>query len=39
MKFKAAVLVESKKPLLIEELEIKPLEVGQVFQLQGRLVE
>ena len=31
MKFKAAVLVESKKPLLIEELEIKPLEVGQVL--------
>ena len=31
MKFKAAVLVESKTPLVIDELEIQPLNVGQVL--------
>ena len=31
MKFKAAVLVESKLPLVIDELEIQPLTVGQVL--------
>jgi len=31
MKFKAAILVESKKPLVLEEIEINPLEVGQVL--------
>ncbi len=31
MKFKAAVLVESKSPLVIEELEFHPLTVGQVL--------
>ena len=31
MKFKAAILVESKKPLVIDELEIQPLNVGQVL--------
>ncbi len=31
MKFKAAVLIESKKPLIIDELEVKPLKVGQVL--------
>jgi len=31
MKFKAAVLVESKKPLVIDEIELQPLQVGQVL--------
>jgi len=31
MKFKAAVLVESKKPLVIEEIESQPLRFGQVL--------
>lgn len=31
MKFKAAVLIESKKPLVIDELEFQPLKVGQVL--------
>lgn len=31
MKFKAAVLVESKNPLVIDELEVQPLKVGQVL--------
>jgi len=31
MKFKAAVLVESKSPLVIEELEFQPLTVGQIL--------
>ena len=31
MKFKAAVLVESKSPLVIEDLEFQPLTVGQVL--------
>ena len=31
MKFKAAVLVESKEPLLIDELEVPILDVGQVL--------
>jgi len=31
MKFKAAVLVESKTPLVIDELEIQPLNFGQVL--------
>jgi len=31
MNFKAAVLVESKKPLVIEELEVPPLRFGQVL--------
>ena len=31
MRFKAAILVESKKPLVLEEIEINPLEVGQVL--------
>ena len=31
MKFKAAVLVESKSPFVIEELELQPLSVGQVL--------
>ena len=31
MKFKAAVLLESKMPLIIEEIEINPLQVGQVL--------
>ena len=31
MKFKAAVLVESKLPLVIDEIEIQPLTVGQVL--------
>jgi S-(hydroxymethyl)glutathione dehydrogenase/alcohol dehydrogenase len=31
MKFKAAVLVESKKPLVIEELEVPVLKYGQVL--------
>lgn len=31
MKFKAAILVESKKPLVIEEIESPPLRFGQVL--------
>ena len=31
MKFKAAVLVKSKSPLIIDELEIQPIKVGQVL--------
>ena len=31
MKFKAAILVESEKPLVLEEIEINPLKVGQVL--------
>ncbi len=31
MKIKAAVLVENKKPLVIEELEVPPLRFGQVL--------
>lgn len=31
MKFKAAVLIESKKPLVIEELEVPVLKFGQVL--------
>ena len=31
MKFKAAILIESQKPLVLEEIEINPLEVGQVL--------
>lgn len=31
MKFKAAVLVESKKPLVIDEIELPPLRFGQVL--------
>ncbi len=31
MKFKAAILVESKKPLVIEEIESQPLTFGQVL--------
>ena len=31
MKFKAAILVELKKPLVIEEIETPPLRVGQVL--------
>lgn len=31
MKFKAAILVESKKPLVIEEIESEPLRFGQVL--------
>ena len=31
MKFKAAVLLESNRPLVIEEIDINPLQVGQVL--------
>jgi len=31
MKFKAAVLLVSKEPLVIEEVEVQPLKVGQVL--------
>lgn len=31
MKFKAAVLVESKKPLVIDDIEVPPLRFGQVL--------
>jgi S-(hydroxymethyl)glutathione dehydrogenase/alcohol dehydrogenase len=31
MKFKAAVLVELKNPLVLDELEVPPLQVGQVL--------
>ena len=31
MKFKAAILVECKKPLLIEEISLNPLKEGQVL--------
>ncbi len=31
MKFRAAILVESRKPLVIDEIESLPLEAGQVL--------
>ena len=31
MKFKAAILVKSQSPLILEDIEINPLEVGQIL--------